>query len=57
MVGGGALRVAADAVIARGKEMASILMEASAADIEFKAGTHTVPGTTLHAESAAKNGP
>jgi carbon-monoxide dehydrogenase large subunit len=45
MVGGGALRVAADAVIARGKEMAGILMEASVADIEFKAGTYTVAGT------------
>ncbi len=45
MVGGNALRIAADAVIARGKEMAGALMEAAPADIEFKAGTYTVIGT------------
>ncbi len=45
MVGGNALRVAADAVIARGKEMAGALMEAAASDIEFKTGTYTVKGT------------
>jgi transposase len=45
MVGGNALRVAADAVIARGKEMAGALMEAAPADIEFKSGTYTVMGT------------
>ena len=48
MVGGNALRAAADAVIARGKEMAAALMEASAADIEFKSGTYTVVGTDKH---------
>ena len=45
MVGGNALRVAADAVIARGKEMAGVLMEAAPNDIEFKAGNYTVMGT------------
>jgi carbon-monoxide dehydrogenase large subunit len=45
LVGGNALRVAADALIARGKEMAGALMEAAPADIEFKAGTYTVAGT------------
>jgi len=45
LVGGNALRVAADAVIARGREMAGALMEAAPADIEFKAGTYTVVGT------------
>jgi carbon-monoxide dehydrogenase large subunit len=40
-----ALRVAADVVIARGKEMAGALMEAAPADIEFNAGTFTVIGT------------
>ena len=45
MVGGVALRVAADAVIARAREMAGVLMEAAAADIEFKAGKFTVAGT------------
>ena len=45
MVGGNALRAAADAVIARGKEMAGALLEASISDIEFKAGTYTVVGT------------
>ncbi|MGA3307797.1 MAG: xanthine dehydrogenase family protein molybdopterin-binding subunit [Xanthobacteraceae bacterium] len=45
MVGGNALRIAADAVIARGKEMAGALMEAAPGDIEFKAGVYTVIGT------------
>jgi aerobic carbon-monoxide dehydrogenase large subunit len=45
MVGGNALRIAADAVIDRGKEMAGALMEAAPSDIEFKAGTYTVIGT------------
>jgi carbon-monoxide dehydrogenase large subunit len=45
MVGGVALRVAADAVIARAREMAGVLMETAAADIEFKAGKFTVAGT------------
>jgi carbon-monoxide dehydrogenase large subunit len=45
LVGGNALRNAADVVIARGKEMAAALMEAAPGDIEFKAGTYAVIGT------------
>ena len=45
LVGGNALRNAANVVIARGKEMAGALMEAAPADIEFNAGTYTVIGT------------
>jgi carbon-monoxide dehydrogenase large subunit len=45
LVGGNALRVAADAVIARGKDMAGALLEASPDDIEFKGGAFTVAGT------------
>jgi carbon-monoxide dehydrogenase large subunit len=45
LVGGNALRNAADVIIARGKEMAGALMEAAPADIEFSAGTYTVIGT------------
>ena len=45
LVGGNGLRVAADAVIARGKEMAGALMEAAPGDIEFNGGTFTVMGT------------
>ena len=45
LVGGNALRNAADVVIARGKEMAAALMEAALGDVEFSAGTYTVMGT------------
>jgi len=45
MVGGAALRGAADAIIARAKGMAGALMEAAAADIAFKDGKFTVVGT------------
>ena len=45
LVGGNALRNAADAVIARGKDMAAAILEAAPGDIEFKAGTYTVVGT------------
>ena len=45
MVGGVALRAAADAIIAKARDMAGILMEAAAADIEFKDGKFTVAGT------------
>ena len=48
LVGGNALRVAADAVIARGREMAGALMEAAPADVEFKAGTYTVAVSYTH---------
>ena len=45
LVGGNGLRMAANAVIARGKEMAGALMEAAPSDIEFEAGSFTVVGT------------
>ncbi len=45
LVGGNGLRVAADAVIARGKDMAGAIMEAAPGDIEFNAGMFTVIGT------------
>jgi aerobic carbon-monoxide dehydrogenase large subunit len=45
LVGGNALRNAANVIIARGKDMAGALMEAAPADIEFNAGTYTVMGT------------
>jgi aerobic carbon-monoxide dehydrogenase large subunit len=48
LVGGNGLRVAADAVIARGKQMAGAIMEAAPDDIEFKAGSFTVMGTDKH---------
>jgi carbon-monoxide dehydrogenase large subunit len=45
MVGGAALRYAADAIIARAKGMAGALLEAATNDIEFKQGKFTVVGT------------
>lgn len=45
MVGGNALRAAADTVIARGKEMAGALMEAATSDVEFAGGSYAVVGT------------
>jgi aerobic carbon-monoxide dehydrogenase large subunit len=45
MVGGNALKVAADIIIDKGKGMASALMEADVADIEFKDGRYRVAGT------------
>ena len=45
MVGGAALRAAADGIIARGKLMAAALLETSADDIEFADGAFTVVGT------------
>jgi aerobic carbon-monoxide dehydrogenase large subunit len=44
MVGGSALRRAADAVIARAKPMAAALMEVSADDLEFAGGRFSVRG-------------
>jgi len=44
-VGGGALRGAADVVIARGKELAAHVLEAAVADIEFAEGRFRVAGT------------
>jgi carbon-monoxide dehydrogenase large subunit len=45
MVGGVALRFAADGIIAKAKPMAGTLMEAAVEDIEFKDGNFTVVGT------------
>jgi carbon-monoxide dehydrogenase large subunit len=45
LVGGNALKVAADKIIARAKPMAATLMEAAEADIEFKDGQFRVVGT------------
>jgi carbon-monoxide dehydrogenase large subunit len=45
MVGGSALRAAADEVIERGKRFAGHFMEASASDIVFENGKFTVAGT------------
>jgi carbon-monoxide dehydrogenase large subunit len=45
MIGGCALRVAADMIIEKGKKMAGRLMETAPADIEFKDGRFTVAGT------------
>jgi carbon-monoxide dehydrogenase large subunit len=44
-VGGEALMKACDKVIAKGKKIASLLMEAAEGDIEFKDGKFTVAGT------------
>ena len=44
-VGGGALRLAADRVIEKGKKVAGHLLEAAIADIEFADGKFTVAGT------------
>ena len=44
-VGGNALKVASDAIIEKGKSLAAALMEADAADIEFKDGRYRVVGT------------
>jgi carbon-monoxide dehydrogenase large subunit len=43
--GGSALTIAADKVIARGKKLASHLLEAADADIVFEAGKYSVAGT------------
>jgi carbon-monoxide dehydrogenase large subunit len=45
VVGGSALKAAADGIIDKGKGMASALMEADVADIEFKDGHYRVAGT------------
>ena len=44
-VGGNALAKASEAIIEKGKPMAAALMEADAADIEFKDGQYRVVGT------------
>jgi carbon-monoxide dehydrogenase large subunit len=45
VVGGSALRRAADAIIEKAKSMAAAMLEADAGDIEFKDGNFTVAGT------------
>jgi carbon-monoxide dehydrogenase large subunit len=45
MIGGSALRAAADEVIERGKRFAAHFMEANAADIAFADGEFTIAGT------------
>src|SRR5260370_317319 len=45
MIGGSALRAAADEVIERGKRFAAHVMEADAADIAFADGAFTIAGT------------
>ena len=45
MLGGSALKGAADAIIEKAKDMAAHLMEASPKDLEFKAGKYIVVGT------------
>lgn len=45
MVGGSALRAAANDVIEKGKKFAAHFMEANAADIAFEAGKFTIAGT------------
>jgi carbon-monoxide dehydrogenase large subunit len=45
MIGGSALRAAADEVIARGRRLAAHFLEADAADIVFADGVFTIAGT------------
>ena len=45
MIGGCALRVAADRIIANAKPMAAYLLEAAATDVEFKEGNFRISGT------------
>jgi carbon-monoxide dehydrogenase large subunit len=56
MVGGSALRAAADEVIERGKRFAAHFMEADAPDIIFSEGNFTIAGTdrTMPLEQIAK---
>ena len=44
-VGGGALKLAAERIVEKGKKVASHLLEAATADIEFADGKFTVAGT------------
>jgi carbon-monoxide dehydrogenase large subunit len=45
VVGGNALKAAADTIIEKGKKLAADMMEADAGDIEFKDGQYRVSGT------------
>ncbi|MGE0723592.1 MAG: xanthine dehydrogenase family protein molybdopterin-binding subunit [Alphaproteobacteria bacterium] len=44
-VGGGAIKLALDKVIEKGRKIAAHLMEAAVADVEFKDGAFSIPGT------------
>src|SRR5689334_14850535 len=44
-VGGNALKAASEALIEKGKQLSAAMMEADAADLEFKAGQYRVVGT------------
>jgi aerobic carbon-monoxide dehydrogenase large subunit len=56
MIGGGALKAAADAIIERAKPLAAHLMEAAAGDVEFKEGRFHIKGTdrSTHLTDVAK---
>ncbi len=45
LVGSNALKVACEAIVEKGKQMAGALMEAAPADIEFKDGEYRIAGT------------
>ncbi len=45
VVGGNALKAAADTIVEKGKRLAAAMMEADAGDIEFKDGLYRVSGT------------
>jgi carbon-monoxide dehydrogenase large subunit len=51
--GGGALRAAADQVIEKGRRVAAVLLEAAAADIEFRSGLFTIAGSDRRLPFAA----
>jgi aerobic carbon-monoxide dehydrogenase large subunit len=56
MIGGGALKAAANAIIEKAKPLAAHLMEAAAGDIEFKEGRFHIKGTdrSTHLTDVAK---
>jgi len=56
MIGGGALKAAADAIIEKAKPLAAHLMEAAAGDVEFKEGRFHIKGTdrSTHLTDVAK---
>jgi len=45
LVGGNALKIAADAIVEKAKPMAAAIMESAVADIEFKEGNFCIVGT------------
>jgi len=45
VVGGNALKVAADTIVDKGKKLAAEMMEADAGDLVFKDGQYRVTGT------------